>query len=357
MPIISQITTIIERGEFNRDVDIRPWDSNTHISDNKLHIYVNHLETRYKATIFLTHGTRYHRCKATFGYLTSLGDAPIADVEILEQIITLPSGEMLDIFLERDDYRELSKGNRSLTSLFRWLETSPLMIDDLTLEDIYQDGSRAIICNLDNLSINIESDSNIEPEISVIGGDYSSRYFCNSQYLAAGGWNEGCLVMQDRKSGLYGIVDESERLIADFIYDQIDDLYEGHAPIMLSGKWGVINCKGEYLLSPEYDDIEMLWEVNYIKYGRDGLYGLLTRDILVVCDAKYRYIGSFYSGCALVEFEDGGYNYIDNQGIEINHERYISAEPFKESLAKVSTQESTFYIDCNGEFVCYETTL
>lgn len=181
---------------------------------------------------------------------------------------------------------------------------------------------------------------------------------------------------QDNKTGKWGYVDDNEKEIVPFRYDEAQEFSDGMAKVSIDGKNGFINKKGKMVIKPQSWGAGnfhegMAWVISGDTYGyidksgkeviplkyheasdfsgglaKVGLgvnslfrkYGFIDRTGKEVTPIKYDYVDDFSEGYAVVRIGDlfsGKYGYIDSTGNEIIPLKYDKAENFSEGLAMV----------------------
>ncbi|TMM29851.1 WG repeat-containing protein [Polaribacter aestuariivivens] len=84
---------------------------------------------------------------------------------------------------------------------------------------------------------------------------------------------------QVKKNGKLGIVDKNEKMIADFIYDEIWQFFGnlGIAFVKLNGKWGSLNERGEIVIDIKYDDLDHISTNDILEAELNGKKGKIDR--------------------------------------------------------------------------------
>lgn len=123
----------------------------------------------------------------------------------------------------------------------------------------------------------------------------------------------------------FGIIDASGKEIANLIYDQIENLSNGYAKVLIEGKWGFVDKSGNQIVSPKYD-----------------------------------VIGSFSEGMAMVSV-DGKWGFINTEGKENVNPQYSMVSNFQNGLADVyyskDSKDYTKKIDINGNLKSQEVLI
>ncbi len=94
------------------------------------------------------------------------------------------------------------------------------------------------------------------------------------------------------KNGLYGMKDESGKMLTDCVFDEIGSFENGYAPLKIVNKWGVIDCSGKIVVPCLYDDIkhngENLFSVKVI--GKRGVVDVTGKSLLQGATKKANWI-------------------------------------------------------------------
>ena len=140
--------------------------------------------------------------------------------------------------------------------------------------------------------------------------DYKkSLFFTNNR-------NKRYFALQQKDSGKWGLVDYKGDLIAPFIYDDIGGFVVGEGEyihMIINGKCGLLDCLGNIVVEPISDDVV-----------------------------------SFYEGLAIIK-QDKKFGYIDSLGKIAIPIIYDDAKEFKFGKAEVQLNGETFYINRKGE--------
>ena len=140
--------------------------------------------------------------------------------------------------------------------------------------------------------------------------DYKkSLFFTNNR-------NKRYFALQQKDSGKWGLVDYKGDLIAPFIYDDIGSFVVGEGEyihMIINGKCGLLDCLGNIVVEPISDDVV-----------------------------------SFYEGLAIIK-QDKKFGYIDSLGKIAIPIIYDDAKAFNFGKAEVQLNGETFYINRKGE--------
>ena len=117
-----------------------------------------------------------------------------------------------------------------------------------------------------------------------------------------------------------------------------------------SGKWGLVNARGELIVPFKYDDLGTFvdCEGDFIHIEVEGKYGLIDCLGNIVIKPIYDDIIRFFDGLALVE-QNKKFGYIDTSGNVAIPMIYDSATDFEFARAIVTLDNRTFCINRYGE--------
>lgn len=116
-------------------------------------------------------------------------------------------------------------------------------------------------------------------------------------------------------------------------------------------RYGVIDTKGEYLISPQKKELENMGEGRIAFYNSTTKkWGIWDKNGNEILPATYDDISAYSCGLALVE-KNSKYGYIDKNGNEVIAPRYAGAMDFVENMAWIqkSSDSRVELIDKNGE--------
>lgn len=144
----------------------------------------------------------------------------------------------------------------------------------------------------------------------------------------------------------YGYIDSTGVEVIPAEFDFAANFVGDLAPVSLSGKWGVINKKGEKLVPTAMEDV---WcdSMNIIRYKNNGKWGLMKAGKIVL-QPTYESIGQLSNG--LMAVKSGQlWGYINMEGKEVVPCKYKTASIFMDGIATVSTGSDINVIDLKGK--------
>lgn len=135
--------------------------------------------------------------------------------------------------------------------------------------------------------------------------------------------------------------------------DYAFEFKDGIAYVFIDGKKGIIDTSDK-ITYPNISDLIPHW-ARYSEglvpfMNKEGRWGYLDRNGLVVIPAKFLLACDFVEGLACVETEEG-YGYVDKAGVFAIKPAFNSADSFSEGLARVRQGELWGFIDKSGKFV------
>jgi hypothetical protein len=186
------------------------------------------------------------------------------------------------------------------------------------------------------------------------------------EYLEANDFSNGLAAVRtkecDSKCTYFYIDKANQRAFAqDFNY--AGNFEHGYAIVGVgnceedSCRYGLIDKRGEFVIAPEYEELNDPTE-DYYLVAKDGKYGFLNKKGEEVISLKYTDALPFKQGISAVGI-DGNWFFIDKTGKQVFINRFSNVSSFSDSICAV-TQDGTAwgYIDMTGSFVIqplYET--
>lgn len=149
-------------------------------------------------------------------------------------------------------------------------------------------------------------------------------------------------------SGKWGYIDKLGKIILDFVYDEAADFNKNTAIVSYNGKFGVIDEKGNYLITPNFtslykDNDWYLFEENK-KWGWCDVNGKTVINPLYEAASKFN-----ENEIAAVKIADK-YGYIDKKEKIIIYPKFDLAFPFNNNLALVKVSDKIGFIDKSGDY-------
>jgi len=200
--------------------------------------------------------------------------------------------------------------------------------------------------------------------------DSTGKIKITYQYDYVGRFKGGVARVKQNKK--FGFINFSGRQIVPFKYDVAEDFANGSAIVGttkgFSSSLGLIDTLGREVVALEYVKLMKANNGNFIAAKKDDpaaehyvtdevKMGMINRLGEIMIPFKYRMLGPFYNGLALMsmgyDVKQGGYRvgYINASGQEVIPPRYEMAYSFSEGLALVKINGKYGYIDTLGNVV------
>lgn len=171
---------------------------------------------------------------------------------------------------------------------------------------------------------------------------------------SAGRFSEGLIAIQSEDLS-YAYYDEyGEKKFGDF--EEAGTFYDGLAAVKQNGKWGIINTKGEFTVSPEYDEI-VLDNYGYfnkqkvIAAGKNNKYGLYDDSFKRIGDFEADKIGIPTDDNMFAFCSSGKWGFVDDKGKILIEASYDDALSFSNGLAAICIDGEWGFIDTSNNIV------
>lgn len=169
------------------------------------------------------------------------------------------------------------------------------------------------------------------------------------KFKYCGNFSEG-LTWVDSGDGEY-YIDASEQTIIEKKFEKTFDFKHGVARVVLKGKYGLIDKKGDFVLRAKYGKVNEFNEhgLAVIRYGRDKIrYGVINTKGIKITRSDFLKIEEYNEGLAVVK-DKNGFGFIDVTGKLVIPCQYSRAADFKEGLAAVTKKGNCGYIQKDGK--------
>lgn len=135
---------------------------------------------------------------------------------------------------------------------------------------------------------------------------------------------------------------------------EVFDVAEGFhsekaARILVGGKYGMVDSKGNYLVEPIYDYVGTMSE-GMVVVKMDDAYGYFNNKGKLVIQPQFESAKHFSEGLALVS-KDGKYGYINKKGKFVIEAQFDQAQTFVDGKAEVMVDGELKYINAKGNFI------
>ena len=100
-------------------------------------------------------------------------------------------------------------------------------------------------------------------------------------------------IIPEEEYGKWGLTDmETDRLVVDFIYDEILNSYSDYFPVRKGEMWGVIDAMGNTLVPFEYDNIRNDY-LGFLIVQKNQYKGVIDTANNIIIEIKYEDIDNF----------------------------------------------------------------
>ena len=104
------------------------------------------------------------------------------------------------------------------------------------------------------------------------------------------------------------LINKTGDIFTDFEYEKIDNFYNGYAIVTRNGNNGIINSNGKEVIPAKYEFdyniedrvIKEFVDLGVIRIKKDGKWGLLNNQCMIILPCVYNYIEIFQEGVAVV---------------------------------------------------------
>ena len=150
-----------------------------------------------------------------------------------------------------------------------------------------------------------------------------------------------------KKKDVWGVISTQNKIILPFEFDGVK--VGQHIKVYKNGCYGIYNCNGKCIIYPDkYTYItETFGDLFIVEI--DDYEGVVDKFGANFVPCKYRSIGHFMNGYAMVENDDGLYGYINVVGREICKLEYEEAKDFVNGMAAVKLNGKWGYINIIGK--------
>lgn len=161
-------------------------------------------------------------------------------------------------------------------------------------------------------------------------------------------WSTGELVLTDATYGIWKFDYDKPGKIPDKTFGYLSDFKNGYAVAGKSGRFGVVDVKGDTVVPIEYNRIQIVTQnesVFFLKYNRRNNYGFVKDDGSWAFERKFAQPGFFSDGMAFMGYENNGFVYVDTGGNVSYTQGLTRSGHFTEGLAPVRGKKYWHYID------------
>lgn len=182
---------------------------------------------------------------------------------------TIITSETLDTE-ETTDFSEISETEKQESST---TEVPVSIVEDDDEEVIFSDDDDYYFDNDVNYDNEFTYNETVPTETTTVTKSESTQKYkdisqinilkCNIEYDNVGFFNEGLCPYKDSKTGLWGYMDTNFKVAIKPQFFDAKCFSEGMAAVFDGEKWGFINKKGKYVISPAYEHVDSKYAYLY----------------------------------------------------------------------------------------------
>lgn len=184
-------------------------------------------------------------------------------------------------------------------------------------------------------------------------------YVPANRYIRAWTFSEGLAAVMEKDCTLK-FIDKTGKVIIDkhfkfapLTHDQGYHFINGYCTIRgANQKWGLINKKGQWVVTPQYDRIKPAHNKNWI-CSKNNKHGVLNDSLKVIVEPQYREVVIDQHGIEVLK-DDYTRQLLDFNGYIINSSVYVDIQPLY--CKEVSNPDSIEYKYTRIPFFMYQTT-
>ncbi len=138
-----------------------------------------------------------------------------------------------------------------------------------------------------------------------------------------------------------------QRFEANALTINLGDFHNGMARVLIGGKLGVVDVKGNKVLAPQYADIG-LFESGLIPVKKKNKWGYATRTSAMAMDFKYDQAWELHGGYGRVEL-GGLFGLVDSTGTEAIAPRYTALSDLDQGILIATGDHGTGVVNVHGK--------
>ena len=152
-----------------------------------------------------------------------------------------------------------------------------------------------------------------------------------------------------REDGKSGLINKKGQEIVSCVYDAIYPLYsDGFLRVKKENKYGFLNNKFKETIPCVYDDIGDSFTDGVVKVKKDEKWGFIDKSNKVVVPLTYEEIGDSFSENLVCVKKNGMWGFVDKSNNEVISYLFDSESSFSEGLAAVKKEGKWGYINKKG---------
>lgn len=223
-------------------------------------------------------------------------------------------------------------------------------------------------------SIHADVDCDFHEGLSMVYSNKSGKYGyvdttgrlvipCEYDARATGIFSDGLAVCYDAANAYYGYMDKTGRVVIPCQYAEAKDFVNGFGVVKLGNRWTVIDTTGKELLPQDWfyggytgSDYWKYIGSEVVPAGGQGVgYAYLNRSGQIV-SSGFAEVSKFQNGMACVK-KDYKYGYVNEAGVLVIPCQYDSYGTFRDGYAVMSTREgNSIIIDKTGKVTATVST-
>lgn len=196
----------------------------------------------------------------------------------------------------------------------------------------------------------------------IVNADDQSVYFVDKSgnrvtevYRAAMNFNQGRCIVQDNKSGKFGVIDTEGKALLPFEYDDIHPSYgEGLLGVRKSDLWGAVNLEGEMTIPLAYTGLTQFKSGWAAACDKDGHWGLIDKDNRTIVPFQWDdvLLGAPQDVSLVWVKKNNLWQCYDRKKQALAFDKgFESAWNFQDGRAMVSENQKLGVVDVNGNLI------
>ena len=172
--------------------------------------------------------------------------------------------------------------------------------------------------------------------------DKGNQFVIEGEFTEGGLFVDGLTWVNDPISHLYGFIRRDGSYLADPIYEEADNFWEGFAAVKSKGKWGFISNSGAISVSFQFEAVNGGFSEGLAAVKKNGKWGYINFTGSFQINPEYDDVDVFCCGVALVYYIDGTYGFINRDGKSVWRSTYQSLKSGFRPPDKISCPDSGF---------------
>ena len=170
------------------------------------------------------------------------------------------------------------------------------------------------------------------------------------QYKGAYSFHNGLARVQSKADSM-GMIDKNGKWVITPQWEELQDLAFGRIRYRFQGRYGFLNKKGQSVIEPLFEEAFPVFEApGFARAKQSGKWGLIDTNGTWVVKPGYSQVGTMQEGLLKVSVE-GKWGFVDNKGKTVIKPQYELATDFKDGMAVVSSNLKFGVINSKGKWV------